>query len=314
MRITTNAKKTTMSRHIRFLLFGLTLLVNQVSGQTFKQQFNDLVSKKDTVGEQQILEKWEKADSNDPELYVAYFNYFAKKSKKEIVRLDGNGKGKEGFQIMDKDSSKKEPVAFLYGDTYYDKDILKKGFDYIDIGIKKHPNRLDMRFGKIYMLGQIEDYEKFTVEIINTIDYSTINKNQWTWSDDQPVDNPKQFFLGSLQGYQVQLYNTENDDLLDNMKRIAETVLKYYPDHIEGLSNLSIVFMLQKQYDKALESLLKAEKLNPKDYIVLSNIAQAYKKKGDTNNAIKYYELTIKHGDEQAKKYAQGQIDELKIK
>ena len=303
-----------MSRHIRFLLFGLTLLVNQVSGQTFKQQFNDLVSKKDTVGEQQILEKWEKADSNDPELYVAYFNYFAKKSKKEIVRLDGNGKGKEGFQIMDKDSSKKEPVAFLYGDTYYDKDILKKGFDYIDIGIKKHPNRLDMRFGKIYMLGQIEDYEKFTAEIINTIDYSTINKNQWTWSDDQPIDNPKQFFLGSLQGYQVQLYNTENDDLLDNMKRIAETVLKYYPDHIEGLSNLSIVFMLQKQYDKALESLLKAEKLNPKDYIVLSNIAQAYKKKGDTNNAIKYYELTIKHGDDQAKKYAQGQIDELKKK
>lgn len=303
-----------MSRHIRFLFFGLTLLVNQVSGQTFKQQFNDLVSKKDTVGEQQILEKWEKADSNDPELYVAYFNYFAKKSKKEIVRLDGNGKGREGLQIMDKDSSKKEPVAFLYGDTYYDKDILKKGFDYIDIGIKKHPNRLDMRFGKIYMLGQIEDYEKFTVEIINTIDYSTINKNQWTWSDDQPVDNPKQFFLGSLQGYQVQLYNTENDDLLDNMKRIAETVLKYYPDHIEGLSNLSIVFMLQKQYDKALESLLKAEKLNPKDYIVLSNIAQAYKKKGDTNNAIKYYELTIKHGDDQAKKYAQGQIDELKKK
>ncbi len=100
-----------MSRHIRFLFFGLTLLVNQVSGQTFKQQFNDLVSKKDTVGEQQILEKWEKADSNDPELYVAYFNYFAKKSKKEIVRLDGNGKGREGLQIMDKDSSKKEPVA-----------------------------------------------------------------------------------------------------------------------------------------------------------------------------------------------------------
>mgnify|MGYP003380295723 CR=1 FL=1 len=63
-------------------------------------------------------------------------------------------------------------------------------------------------------------------------------------------------------------YNTENDDLLDNMKRIAETVLKYYPDHIESLSNLSIVFMLQKQYDKALEPLLKAEKLNPKDYIV----------------------------------------------
>jgi|JI7StandDraft_1071085.scaffolds.fasta_scaffold10253_5 tetratricopeptide (TPR) repeat protein len=308
---TTNPKKTTMNRQITFLLFGLTLLFNQVSGQTFKQQFIDLVSKKDTVGQKELLEKWEKTDSNDPELYVAYFNYFAKKSKNEIVRLDGNSKGKEGFQIMDKDSSKKEPVAFLYGDNYYDQSILQKGFDYIDTGIKKHPNRLDMRFGKIYMFGQTEDYEKFTTEIINTIDYSSVNKNKWTWADSKPVDNPKDFFLSSLQDYQVQLYNTENDDLLDNMKRIAETVLKYYPDHIESLSNLSIVFMLQKQYDKALEPLLKAEKINPKDYIVLSNIAQAYKLKGDIKNSIKYYELTIKHGNEQSKKYAQGQIDEL---
>lgn len=303
-----------MNKRTTFLIFGLTLLFNQAIGQTFKKQFNDLVSKKDTLAQQQLLDKWEKADSNDPELYVAYFNYFVKKSKKEIVRLDNNPKGKDGFRIMDKDSSKKEPVGYMYGDTYYDFDLLKKGFDYIDKGIEKHPNRLDMRFGKIYMFGQTEDYEKFTAEIIKTVDYSSINKNKWTWSDNKPLDEPKDFMLSSIQDYQVQLYNTENDDLLDNMKRIAEAVLKHYPDHIESLSNLSIVFMLQKQYDKALEPLLKAEKLNPKDYIVLSNIAQAYKLKGETKNAIKYYELTIKYGDEQAKNYAKGQIDELKKK
>ncbi len=164
------------------------------------------------------------------------------------------------------------------------------------------------------MFGQLEDYEKFTTEIIRTIDYSNENKNKWTWTDSKPLDDPKEFMLSSIQNYQLQLYNTENDDLLDNMKRIAETVLKYYSDHVESLSNLSIVYMLQKQYDKALEPLLKAKKLNPKDYIVLSNIAQAYKLKGDNKNAIKYYELTLKHGDDQAKKYAQGQINELKKK
>jgi len=98
------------------------------------------------------------------------------------------------------------------------------------------------------------------------------------------------------------------------MKRIAETVLKYYPDHVESLSNLSIVFMLQKQYDMALEQLKKAEKLNQKDYIVLSNIAQAYKLKGNKKSAIKYYELTIKYGDEQTKQYAKEQIEELERK
>ena len=303
-----------MNRQITFLIFGFTLLFNQVSGQTFKQQFNDLVSKKDSVGQQQLLEKWEKSDINDPELFVAYFNYYVIKSKKEIVTLGQNPKGKEGFKIMDQDTTKKEPVAFIYGDTYYEPTLLSKGFDWISKGIKKHPNRLDMIFGKIYMFGQLEDYEKFTTEIITTIAYSNENRNKWTWADSKLLDDPKEFMLSSIQNYQLQLYNTENDNLLDNMKRIAETVLKYYPDHVESLSNISIVFMLQKQYDKALEPLLKAEKINPKDYIVLSNIAQAYKLKGDNKNAIKYYELTIKFGDEQAKKYAQGQIDELKKK
>lgn len=303
-----------MNKEITFLLLVLTFLFSQVSGQTFKQQFNDLVSKKDSVGQQQLLEKWEKTNNSDPELFVAYFNYYVIKSKKETLALGQNPKGKEGFKIMNQDTTQKEPIGFIYGDTYYDPNHLSKGYDWINKGIEKYPNRLDMRFGKIYMFGQIEDYENFTKQIIKAIDYSAINKNSWTWAEGKPIDDPKEFMLSSIQNYQLQLYNTENDDLLDNMKRIAETVLKYYPDHIESLSNLSIVFMLQKQYEKALEPLLKAEKLNEKDYIVLSNIAQAYKLMSDNINAIKYYEQTLKHGDEQAKKYAQEQIDELKKK
>lgn len=300
-----------MNKKVTLLIFGLTLVFNQVFGQTFKQQFNEFVSKKDTLGQQQLLDKWEKSDSNDPELYIAYFNYFVKKSVKEVVTLGQNPEGNDVLQIMDKDSSKKEPVAYLYGDTYYDQNILKKGFDYIDKGLSKYPNRLDMRFGKIYLLGQIENYEKFTAEIINTIDYSHVNKNKWTWADNKPLGDPENFMLSSIQDYQLQLYNTENDNLIANMKRIAEAVLKYYPEHIESLSNISIVFMLQKQYDKALDTLLKAEKLNPKDCIVLNNIAQTYKLKGDTINAIKYYKLTIQYGDDKAKNYANGQIEEL---
>lgn len=303
-----------MIKHTAILILGLALIFNQASGQTFKQQFNDLVSKKDTVGQQQLLEKWGKSDNDDPELFVAYFNYFVIKSKNEIITLGQNPKGKDVLKVMNQDTTKKESLGFIYGDTYYNTELLSKGFNWIDKGIEKYPNRLDMRFGKIYMFGQIEDYENFTTQIIKTIDYSVVNKNKWTWADSKPLDNPKEFMLSSIHNYQIQLYYTENDNLLDNMKRIAETVLKYYPDNIENLSNLSIVFMLKKEYNKALEPLLKAEKLNPKDYIVLSNIAQAYKLKDDTKNAIKYYELTSKHGDEQAKKYAQEQIDELKKK
>jgi tetratricopeptide (TPR) repeat protein len=301
-----------MKRQILFLLFGLFLFLNQVSGQNFKNKFNDLDSKKDTIAQFSLLEKWEKSDSNDPELYVAYFNFYVNKSRKEIIAMGKNPKGEDALKIMDQDSTKKEPVAFMYGDTYYNQDLLKKGFNYIDKGIKINPTRLDMRFGKIYMLGKIEDYETFTTEIINTIDYSAVINNQWTWADNKPYESGYKYFLGDIQSYVLQLYNTENDALLDNMKRIAEAALKHYPNHIESLTNVSIVHLLRKDYDKALEILLKAQMLDPKDAIVSSDIAQAYKLKGDSKNAIKYYEMAIENGDDQTKDYAKKQIEKLK--
>lgn len=301
-----------MDNKINFLLFVTILSIYKLNAQDYKQQFNELFSQKDTVGQLQVLEKWEKADSNDPELFVSYFNYYFVMCKREAVAISQNPKGDHVLQIKDQDTSNKEPVAFMFGDTYYEPTLLTKGFDWINRGIINYPNRLDMRFGKTYIYGQLEDYEKFTSEIIKTIEYSNENKNNWTWTDNKSLEDPKEFLLSSIQNYQHQLYSTEDDKLLNNMKQIAEKILKYYPDHVESLSSLSVVYMLQKQYDKALEPLLKAEKINPSDYIVLGNLAQAYKLLGNKKSAIKYYELTVKYGDEQAKKYAQGQIDELK--
>jgi tetratricopeptide (TPR) repeat protein len=295
-------------------LIGMTLLFHHSISQTFKQQFNDLVSKNDTLGQQKLLEKWENTDINDPELYVAYFNYYIDISKKEIIQLGNNPKGEYVLQLKDKDTSKKEPVGYMYSEITFEPTLLKLGYSYINKGIEKNPTRLDMRFGKIYMYGKTEDYQNFTSEIIKTIDYSALIKNEWTWTDGKPLEDPKKFMLTAIQDYILQLYNTGDDTLLDNMKKISETVLKYYPDHIESLSNVSVVYLLKKDYDKALELLLKAEKLDKKDYIVLSNIAQAYKLKGDNKNSIKYYELTIKYGDTEAKEFAKGQIEELKKK
>lgn len=314
MTVTNNHKRTTMKRVSVFLIFNFIVLFNQVHGQTFKVQFNALVAKSDTLGQKQLLEKWEVIDKNDPELFIAYFNYYVIKSKSEIVRLGQDPMDKNGLEILDQDTTNKVPLGFINGDAYYNTKLLSKGLIWINKGIEKYPNRLDMRFGEIYMFGQMEDYESFTKKIIKTIDYSDIIKNKWTWADSKPLDNPKDFMLSAIQTYQLQLYDIDNDALLNNMKYIAESVLTYYPDHVESLSNLAIVYILQKQYDKALESLLSAEKLKPSDYIVLGNIAETYKLMGDNKNALKYYKLTLKNGDDQAKEFAKTQIKELEKK
>jgi tetratricopeptide (TPR) repeat protein len=305
-----------MTTHKILLITGLMLTLQAATAQSFKEQFNEAVSKKDTALQRKALEKWEKYETGNAELYVAYFNYFALLSRQEIIRLDNEGKGKDSYVLepTKQDSTKPKKLVYLYGDTYYDIELLNRGIDSISKGIEKYPARLDMRFGKIYMNGQIERYEKFTIEIIKTINYSVVIKNQWLWGDNVPLEEGKNFMLNAIQDYQVKLYNTENDSLLNNMKRIAEAVLKHYPDHLESLSNLAIVYTLKNEHDKAIETLLKAEKLNPKDCIVLGNIAETYKRKGDHANAQKYYELIIIYGDEPQKAYAKQQIEELKKK
>lgn len=287
----------------------LSLFSAHSYGQSNYQQFNSLFRKKDTAAIKTLLANWEKTAPDDPELYTSAFNYYFSGSRREMLSLQKNAPEGEALRITG-DNGK--TVAFLAEGADYDPDKLARGFSYINTGIAKFPDRLDMRFGKCFVFGEIQDYENLTQEVIAAIDRSVVNKNNWRWTGNKPADNPRKLLLSCIQDYLVQIYNTENDDLLDNMVRIGEATLKHYKDNVEILTTTSTAFLLKKNYDKALEYLKQAEKLNPKDGIVLNNIAHCYKLKGDKTNAIKYYELTEQYGDEEGKAMARENIKQLK--
>lgn len=278
------------------------------SAQDFKKEFSALLSKKDTSGQLALLRKWEQHNPTDAELFVAYFNYYFAKSRSEIVSLGRKQGTDAGFQLTD---SLGNAVGFLSGEASYNPAILATGFRYIDSGISRYPARLDMRFGKIYTYGEAGDYEKFTATIVEAIRYGQTIYHQWTWTNNEPVEDPENFFLQSLQDYVIQLYNA-GDEQLPHMRDIALAVLTYYPNHVESLSNLAIAYSLLGDNDKALDALLRAEKTAPEDFIVLNNIASIYEKKGDKTKAIDYYERMLKYGDDEAKDKAKEKLKELK--
>ncbi|MET0392096.1 MAG: hypothetical protein ABW019_03105 [Chitinophagaceae bacterium] len=290
------------------LVLSITCFVLTAVAQDFKKEFSALQSKKDTAAQIALLRKWEQHDPNDAALFVAYFNYYYAKSRSEIVNLGREQKGTPGFTLTD---SIGNVAGFLSGGTAYDPVMLATAFRYIDSGISHYPTRLDMRFGKIYVYGQVEDYERFTAGIIQTIHFGQTIGNRWTWADNKPVKDPERFFLQTIQEYVVQLYNA-GDAQLDRMKNIALAVLQYYPAHVESLSNLAIAYSLLGDDDKALDALLRAEKIAPEDFIVLNNIAGLYESKGDKPKAIDYYERMLKHGDDEAKAKATEKLKELR--
>lgn len=290
------------------LLF-LTMISTLVFGQPNYEKFKKLFKNNDTAKIKSLFAEWEKTNPNDPELYTSAINFYFSNSKQEIISLDRNQKSKESFQFTD---STGKVAGYINSNIGYTPDKLSKAVKYANTGIDKFPDRLDIRFGKCYLLQQIGDYDNFTKEIIKTVEYSRVNKNIWLWTENKKQEDGEGFMLGTIQTYLKEMYDTEDDNLQPNMIQIGEATLKYYNNNVEILSTTSVALMLTKNYDKAIEYLKQAEKVNPKDYIVLNNIAQGYKLKGDKANAIKYYELTEKYGDEQAKQQAKQNIKDLK--
>lgn len=292
-----------------FLTAVVSIFALTVNAQSLKE-FSNLTKNNDTIAQKAMLEKWEKKGTNDPDFYVAAFNYYVNRARKEVLNLGTDEPDGESLALQDEDGN---TAGFLGSKIIYSADESDQAISYINKGIAKFPDRLDLRFGKIYLLGELGNYGDYTKDIIAVVDHSAKIKNKWFWKEGKPLDDAKAFMLGSMQDYIIRLYNTENDALLDNMLRISETVLKYYPDHVESLSNISIVYMIKNKPNEALEALLKAEKLAPKDTIVLGNIAHAYVISGDKKNALKYYELVMAYGDENSKAFAKRQIEKNKL-
>jgi len=295
-----------MQKIISFLLFAT--ISTALFGQTHYEKFKKLFKNNDTTTIQRLLTDWEKSTPNDPELYTSAFNFYFSNSKKEILSIEKVQPKKESFQITDSSGA---VAGYFSSNMDYNPYKLAKAFGYADKGIEIFPNRLDIRFGKCYVFGEIGDYHNFTAEIIKTVEYGAVIKNNWLWTENKKVEDADNFMTDALQAYLKQLYDTEDDQLLENMKQIGDVVLKYYPNNIEILSTTAVANLLTGNYDKAIGFLKQAEKLNPKDFIVLNNIAHGYKLKGDKANAVKYYELVKIHGDEQAKKQARDEIKKL---
>lgn len=291
-------------------IFLLVCLSTLTFAQDYKADFTKHFQASDTAAQRQVLTRWEAQDPANPELFTCWFNYYFHLSKQERLVLGSRDPGEaEGLVLQD---STGENVGFLNSEIYYEPATVALAFKKIDEGIKLYPNRLDMWFGKIYVLGKIELWDDFTETIVLCIQQSKQNSNQWLWTNNQPRKDGEDFFLSSIQSYQLTIYNTEDDSLLVNMRTIANEVLKYYPNHIESLSNIAITYILTKEYDKGLEALLKAEQINPKDEIVIANIAHAYKLKGDKNASIQYYEKLLRSKDPDAVTFAKEQIELLR--
>ena len=274
-----------MNKKFLWLITG-SLFCFFVNAQTFRLEFMKSLNAKDMKRAEEILKAWDLTDANDPELYVAFFNFYTVKS------MDAGLLSLNGFE----------------------KKLADQALEFISEGIQRFPIRLDMRIAKIYMLGKLDDYPSYVSEIMKLITYSAKIKNNWKQEDFMSVDYAEDMFFGVVAEGQEFLFSKNDASLFKEIIRISDEMLKYYPKHNQSRLAVSTVYIAQKEFDKSLETLLKAIEIEPGNAVILYNIAYVYYLKDDKANARKYFELTIKHCGEKEddlKEEAKKQLEDL---
>lgn len=246
-------------KRIVFLILAL-VAVCTAQAQSYPDQFQEALDRNDFKAQRAILADWQLAAPSDIDLYVARWNYYVNSYMGE----DQTG------NLSDRDHA-----------------IVDSGFAVIDEAIALYPERLELRFGKIYFLGQIMQWDAFEKEIVRTLDYSEQIHHRWTFND--LMGQGKDLMTEGLQDYQSDMFATIADKqhltaadsaMVLRIRRVAHRTIQVFPSDVAAMNMLAVSHMLLEDYDAAVKHLLRAEKIEPTNPIVLANLVQVYSRLG----------------------------------
>lgn len=276
--------------------------------QDYQSKFLELMEKGEDSEIISLLEGWAQTHPADAEMFIAYFNFYLNKSRKEIIRM-GDQPGQGDYLVLT-DTTTQEPAGYMFSEIHYDDSLFALAHQYLTEGIAKNPKRLDMYFGRIYSLREKGFLSEHVAEILKVIEMHKPGESDWKWSNNEAVPDPEVMFKGSIQDYNYALFNLE-DPYTEGIQKISEKMMRLYPNDVENYSNLGVCNLFNERFPEALKFFQKAHAINPKDALVLGNIAHTHMLMRNNGEAIRYYRRMIKFGNEEHRQFARLRIEQL---
>lgn len=296
-------------RRIITLIIILTNYISIANAQNnWYEKYLSCVNDSDVHALKTMIEQWEQAEPESPDVYAAWYNYYIKLAMTDVVALTTTAPedNQEALQLMD---STGVVAGYMYGIESYNDSILQIGYQKLNTAIKLFPDRLDLPFGKVAMLFRQQLYSEVMQEFRNVLDRSKKNGNRWLWTLNQPLDDGEYILKDSMQDYFVQLFDAGQSDYAS---QLVEWMLQLYPTDIIFCSDKASLLAIAKRYSEALPIYLSIYEDNPDDIIVASNIAHIYYTLGDKEATLKYYSKLLQCGDSEIEGLAKQRIKEAK--
>lgn len=258
-----------------------------------------------------LLAAWEREDSRNPEVYIAYFNYYLRTGMHSGISIDAYLKDPRN-ELALRDPKTNEIAGYINDGTWYEKEACDRGLEYLNRGLALAPDRLDMHFGQIHVLGQIGEYGLGSERLIELLRRSRVNGNKWLWSNGESVtEDGEAMLLDSVNDYYGLWLRVRTADSLKAAEAASAEQVRLYPRSLYGYNIMGVVNGIRGNLGEALGWYLKAEELDGKDYIVLNNIAYCYEQLSEIDNAIGYYRKMEALGNEEVADYARKKLARL---
>jgi len=245
------------------------------------------------VGVETIIDKWEAAEPNNPEVQIARFSYCFNKSRSSSVEPMGKPKYLGAEPVVTLKDSLGHDVYF-YEIDFFDDALFAQSQQAIDKAIRLVPTELGYRVDKInsLLLYEAESPDMAREEIIKAIDYNYYKKPKWTLrgeSIDQDV------FIQAVQEYCSTLFKYGSEGGYYAFLTISEKMHKILPKSTVFMNNLGSYYLVGANAPRiALRWYNKVLKIKPDDYIAARNCVLLARNEKNIKLEKKYLPYLIK--------------------
>jgi len=294
----------------RSIFLGVLLCVALNAFADSRDTYLQLLEQGKFVELERHLTSWTRLEGKNPEVYIAWFNYYINRSMKTGIAIDSSVDTRKPHMVIT-DPKTGKVLGYMGDKVYYDYADVQNALRYLDTGLRLAPDRLDMYMGKIHILGETGEFGKQAEVVALVLEKGAAKKHRWLWSRNEPMSDGKQFLLDNVQGYYDLWLGRDTPQSLAAAVSVATRQVELYADDMYAYNILSYCYTMQGRPDDALKLLLKAHSINKADSVITGNLAMLYRDLKDIDNARLYFNELLADADPGVTAWARKMLKEL---